>query len=699
MGFENLLGPSVVVVPNNTNPPLPQSSVKEEAANVGGGRVEQTLPDSPPDSSGSPPSSVYSPVDVRQTRKRRRNSNHGHEGIPGHVTVDGTVLCDLILGGGHGSLKDDDKDLQGYSVDNHNKAMMAMQGNQCPYSTAPDDIKSLAIPINHEPYQQQLQQPPPATGNNYVQLTTPVYYNNYLEYDNNHSYAVDAANQQQQPEDLYSHQQQQQQQQHTFVEMPADSHNLNNNNNNLGDAQNMLMASPDPLQRKNRKIMDNNSSFEDASPGTSATPDSQYNTSERGGLAMQGTTDGGDGSLPGTPMQCIRFEPFQAQQWHALCDHQLQDLPVPHYRVDADKGFNFSASDEAFVCQKKNHFQVTCHTQLSTATGQVMGVTSPTAAAAVTPTPFNVIFVRTQNGLEKVRNFCLHFYGVKFEAPRHKIRVEQSQSDRSKKVFNPVVIDLHCGQVSKTTVGRLHFSETTSNNMRKKGRPNPEQRYFRLVVALHAHTHTGDYPVVVHGSEKIIVRASNPGQFENDFELCWQRGVTTDSIFHNGKIGLNTDQPDECLVVNGNLKVTGHILQPSDCRIKRELSELSSRQQLENIEKIRIVKYAYQDGRGGSKEPATGVMAQEVRRVLPDAVFEQQAAYQMPNGGKLDKFLVVNKDRIFLENVGAVKELSKVTGKLERRIEQLEISQSEMAQGGGGGGGDLSELRRGFCGY
>lgn len=31
-------------------------------------------------------------------------------------------------------------------------------------------------------------------------------------------------------------------------------------------------------------------------------------------------------------------------------------------------------------------------------------------------------------------------------------------------------------QVTKVTVGRLHFSETTANNMRKKGKPNPDQR-------------------------------------------------------------------------------------------------------------------------------------------------------------------------------------------------------------------------------
>ena len=36
----------------------------------------------------------------------------------------------------------------------------------------------------------------------------------------------------------------------------------------------------------------------------------------------------------------------------------------------------------------------------------------------------------------------------------------------------------------KVTVGRLHFAETTSNNMRKKGKPNPAQKYFQLVVSL-----------------------------------------------------------------------------------------------------------------------------------------------------------------------------------------------------------------------
>lgn len=217
--------------------------------------------------------------------------------------------------------------------------------------------------------------------------------------------------------------------------------------------------------------------------------------------------------------------------------------------------------------------------------------------------------------------------------------------------------------------------------MRKKGRPNPEQRYFQLVVGLHAHTHSGHFPIISHSSERIIVRASNPGQFESDVELCWQRGTTQESIYHSGRVGINTDRPDESLVVHGNIKVSGHIVQPSDSRAKKEISELDTLQQLRNVEKIRVVRYryepefAYHSGllKAGELNDIidTGVIAQEVQKVLPDAVYETGTVI-LANGHVIDNFLVVNKDRIYMETIGAVKELCKVTGSLETRIEQLE---------------------------
>lgn len=69
------------------------------------------------------------------------------------------------------------------------------------------------------------------------------------------------------------------------------------------------------------------------------------------------------------------------------------------------------------------------------------------------------------------------------------------------------------GQICKNTVGRLHFAETTSGNMRKKGKPNPDQKYFYLVASLCALIDNKSYTVISHASERIIVRASNPGDY------------------------------------------------------------------------------------------------------------------------------------------------------------------------------------------
>lgn len=63
-----------------------------------------------------------------------------------------------------------------------------------------------------------------------------------------------------------------------------------------------------------------------------------------------------------------------------------------------------------------------------------------------------------------------------------------------------------------------------------------------------------------------------------------------DSIFHSGRVGINTDRPDESLVVHGNIKISGHLVQPSDSRAKQEISELDTSEQLRNVQKIRVVK-------------------------------------------------------------------------------------------------------------
>jgi len=40
----------------------------------------------------------------------------------------------------------------------------------------------------------------------------------------------------------------------------------------------------------------------------------------------------------------------------------------------------------------------------------------------------------------------------------------------------------------------------------------------------------------------------------------WQRGAAPDSVYHAGRVGINTDRPDEALVVHGNMKVRNFFL-------------------------------------------------------------------------------------------------------------------------------------------
>ncbi|XP_075679122.1 uncharacterized protein LOC113790989 isoform X2 [Dermatophagoides pteronyssinus] len=363
--------------------------------------------------------------------------------------------------------------------------------------------------------------------------------------------------------------------------------------------------------------------------------------------------------------QCIRFTSFNTNLSCPLYDVNFKEIPTINYRVDADKGFNFSNADDAFVCQKKNHFQVTVHIQ-------------------IVANPFYVKTLSTEI-FQKIDNFYLHFYGVKVESPTQTIKVEQSQSDRSKKAFHPVRIELSCDQVTKMTVGRLHFSETTSNNMRKKGKPNPDQRYFYLVVSLCAHVGDQIHQIAAQASERIIVRASNPGQFENDVELVWQKGPIPETIFHTGRVGINTDRPDESLVVFGNAKVTGSIMQPSDKRAKTNIEEVDTREQLKNVSNMRIVRYQFKPsfakevGIDQNELNGTGILAQEVQQILPEAV-KETGDIILSDGEMIENFLVVNKDRIFMENLGAVKELCKVTDNLETRIDELERMNTKLSK-------------------
>uniref|UniRef100_A0A8C5N565 Myelin regulatory factor like n=1 Tax=Gouania willdenowi TaxID=441366 RepID=A0A8C5N565_GOUWI len=362
--------------------------------------------------------------------------------------------------------------------------------------------------------------------------------------------------------------------------------------------------------------------------------------------------------------QLLNWKLYQVSQWIHTYDTQLHTLAPPAFHVETDKGFSFSAADDAFVCQKKNHFQVTVH----------IGVSAP---------PHCLRSGGGSGGLQHIKHFLIKVFGVKLDSPGQMVTIEQSQPDRTKKPFQPVRVDLPGGKVTKVTLGRLHFSETTANNMRKKGRPNPDQRYFQMVVGLYADVSDESFLLTALVSEPIIVRASNPGQFETDSDPVWQRGAVQEAVVCQGLVGINTDAPDEALVVCGNAKVMGTIMQPSDRRAKTNIQEVDSEQQLRRITQMRLVEFDYKpefaSTAGIDHTHQTGIIAQEVKELLPTAV-KEVGDVTCSDGQQIHNFLMVDKEQIFMENVGAVQQLSKLTDNLETRIKELEVWNRRLAK-------------------
>uniref|UniRef100_A0A8K9XW02 Myelin regulatory factor like n=1 Tax=Oncorhynchus mykiss TaxID=8022 RepID=A0A8K9XW02_ONCMY len=385
--------------------------------------------------------------------------------------------------------------------------------------------------------------------------------------------------------------------------------------------------------------------------------------SERGGGDVPSyDSDGATESTSGMgTYQLLTWDRYQPGLWTPLYNSNYDILPSPGYHVDTDKGFNYSTADESFVCQKKNHFQVTVHVGMAG----------------------DPLYVKTPNGPAPIESFHVKVFGVKLEAQTHKVTIEQSQPDRSKKPFLPVKVSLPGDKITRVTLGRLHFSETTANNMRKKGKPNPDQRYFLMVVGLYATVREESYLLIAFMSERIIVRASNPGQFENDTEVLWQRGQAPDAVVCQGRVGINTDTPDEALVVCGNAKIMGQVMHPSDRRAKHHIQEVDSTEQLKRISQMRIVEYDYKpefaSEMGIDHIHETGVLAQEVKELLPTAV-KVVGDITCSDGRRIHNFLMVDKEQIFMENVGAVKQLCKVTDNLENRIQELEVWNTRSAK-------------------
>ena len=102
----------------------------------------------------------------------------------------------------------------------------------------------------------------------------------------------------------------------------------------------------------------------------------------------------------------LRFTNHQRDLWGRALSCRLEEIASPTMSVLAEKGFNYSTLDQAFIVQKKNHFQVSIDLKM--------------------PDPATVRFVKTSGGiLHQVSHFQINFYGVKSDSLDTIIKVQR----------------------------------------------------------------------------------------------------------------------------------------------------------------------------------------------------------------------------------------------------------------------------------
>jgi hypothetical protein len=124
------------------------------------------------------------------------------------------------------------------------------------------------------------------------------------------------------------------------------------------------------------------------------------------------------------------------------------------------------------------------------------------------------------------------------------------------------------------------------------------------------------------------------------------------------RVSIGTESSPEALTVHGNALVTGTVRTLSDARLKVDIVHVSGVDALRVVRALRLYTYSWHDA--VPNQPAgqrqVGLIAQEVQRVMPEAVREVQSG--LPGGPAT--ILSVDYQQVAAANVGAVRELSRI---------------------------------------
>ena len=145
--------------------------------------------------------------------------------------------------------------------------------------------------------------------------------------------------------------------------------------------------------------------------------------------------------------------------------------------------------------------------------------------------------------------------------------------------------------------------------------------------------------------------------FSGSSAVSSSQGLILDT---NNNLGIGVNESSDLplsykLMVSGSIKASGTVVQGSDSRLKEDIYPIDNA--LSRIENIDGVYFTYKD----SGEKSIGVIAQDIQKILPEVVSEDNNGY-----------LGVNYSGIVPVLIEAVREQSSIIKDLEDRISDLE---------------------------
>lgn len=142
-------------------------------------------------------------------------------------------------------------------------------------------------------------------------------------------------------------------------------------------------------------------------------------------------------------------------------------------------------------------------------------------------------------------------------------------------------------------------------------------------------------------------------------------------IAGNGNVGIGIANPAYNLDVNGTIR--GSNVSPSDVRWKEHVKTLDN--SLDKVNKLRGVSFQWKDkAKGIGKQ--IGLIAQEVEKIFPEVVSEDNEGYKSVAYDKLVGVLV----EAIKEQQGQIEELKKSNESLRQEIDSIKTFMSTYAQ-------------------